>query len=264
MAQPPPTARSVEQLREAAASCQACDLWVEATQPVFGEGSEHSRMMLVGEQPGDQEDLQGKPFVGPAGRLLERGLDEAGIDRRRVYLTNAVKHFRWTRRGKRRLHEKPNAGQVRACRPWLEAEIEVVRPGIIVLLGATAAQSVMGPSFRVSKQHGEVLESPFGTPVVATVHPSSILRATHDARREARAAAVLAPDSRPLWTHRAPAMPVFRGMGGPLRLVDESLDLIVCLWVLEHLQGPAATLREVHRVLKPHGHFVFVTPNMRN
>src|SRR2546430_11823744 len=162
MAQPPPTARSIEQLREAAASCQACDLWIEATQTVFGEGSVHSRMMLVGEQPGDQEDLQGKPFVGPAGRLLERALDEAGIDRRRVYITNAVKHFRFTRRGKRRLHEKPNAGQIRACRPWLEAEIAVVKPGLIVLLGATAAQSVMGPAFRVSKQHGEGLGSPFG------------------------------------------------------------------------------------------------------
>ena len=185
MAQPPPTARSVQQLREAAASCQACDLWVEATQTVFGEGSEHSRMMLVGEQPGDQEDLQGKPFVGPAGRLLERALDEAGIDRRRVYITNAVKHFRFTRRGKRRLHEKPNAGQIRACRPWLDGEIEVVRPRIIVLLGATAAQAVMGPAFRVSKQRGEVLNSPVGLPVVATVHPSSILRAADDESREA-------------------------------------------------------------------------------
>ncbi|TMG14923.1 MAG: UdgX family uracil-DNA binding protein [Chloroflexi bacterium] len=185
MAQPPPTARSVQQLREAAASCQACDLWVEATQTVFGEGSEHSRMMLVGEQPGDQEDLQGKPFVGPAGRLLERALDEAGIDRRRVYITNAVKHFRFTRRGKRRLHEKPNAGQIRACRPWLDGEIEAVRPRIIVLLGATAAQAVMGPAFRVSKQRGEVLNSPAGVPVVATVHPSSILRAADDESREA-------------------------------------------------------------------------------
>ena len=185
MAQPPPTARSVQQLREAAASCQACDLWVEATQTVFGEGSEHSRMMLVGEQPGDQEDLQGKPFVGPAGRLLERALDEAGIDRRRVYITNAVKHFRFTRRGKRRLHEKPNASQIRACRPWLDGEIEAVRPRIIVLLGATAAQAVMGPAFRVSKQRGEVLNSPAGVPVVATVHPSSILRAADDKSREA-------------------------------------------------------------------------------
>jgi DNA polymerase len=175
----------VEQLREAAATCRACDLYLNATQTVFGEGQEHSRMMLIGEQPGDQEDLQGKPFVGPAGRLLEKALDEAGIDRRRVYVTNAVKHFRWTRRGKRRLHEKPNAGQVRACRPWLEAEIEVVKPRMLVLLGATAAQSVMGPAFRVSKQRGEVLESPFGVPVVATVHPSSILRATDDQSRDA-------------------------------------------------------------------------------
>jgi len=192
VAQPPPKARTVDELKSAAASCKGCDLWQNATQTVFGDGDEHARMMLVGEQPGDQEDLQGKPFVGPAGRLLERGLDEAGIDRRRVYLTNAVKHFRWTRRGKRRLHEKPNAGQVRACRPWLEAEIEVVRPGIIVLLGATAAQSVMGPSFRVSKQHGEVLESPFGTPVVATVHPSSILRATDEESREAAMSSFIA------------------------------------------------------------------------
>ncbi|TMG65067.1 MAG: UdgX family uracil-DNA binding protein [Chloroflexi bacterium] len=192
MAQPPPTARSVEQLREAAASCQACDLWVEATQTVFGEGSEHSRMMLVGEQPGDQEDLQGKPFVGPAGRLLERALDEAGIDRRRVYITNAVKHFRFTRRGKRRLHEKPNAGQIRACRPWLDGEIEVVRPRIIVLLGATAAQAVMGPAFRVSKQRGEVLNSPVGLPVVATVHPSSILRAADNESREAAMSSFIA------------------------------------------------------------------------
>src|SRR2546421_10425142 len=131
MAQPPPTARSVEQLREAAKSCQACDLWVEATQTVFGEGSEHSRMMLVGEQPGDQEDLQGKPFVGPAGRLLERALDEAGIARRPGYITNAGQHFRFTRRGKRRLHEKPNAGQIPACRPWAGGENEGGGPRVL-------------------------------------------------------------------------------------------------------------------------------------
>ena len=184
MAQPPPAPKDVGELKRAAASCRACDLWEAATQTVFGEGEEHARMMLIGEQPGDQEDLQGKPFVGPAGKLLERALDDAGIDRRRVYVTNAVKHFRFTQRGKRRLHEKPNAGQMRACRPWLEAEIEVVRPRLMVLLGATAAQSVMGPAFRVSKQRGEVLQSPFGIPVVATVHPSSILRATDDESRE--------------------------------------------------------------------------------
>ncbi len=191
-AQPPDNPRNVEELKEAAAACHGCDLWEQATQTVFGEGAEHSRMMLIGEQPGDQEDLQGKPFVGPAGRLLEKALDEAGIDRRRVYVTNAVKHFRWTRRGKRRLHEKPNAGQVRACRPWLEAEIEVVKPRMLVLLGATAAQSVMGPAFRVSKQRGEVLESTFGISVLATVHPSSILRATDDESRDAAMASLIA------------------------------------------------------------------------
>jgi uracil-DNA glycosylase len=185
MAQPPPKARNVEELRAAAASCHGCDLYRDATQTVFGEGAERSRLMLIGEQPGDQEDLQGRPFVGPAGRLLEKALDEAGIDRRRVYVTNAVKHFRFTLRGKRRLHEKPNATQVRACRPWLESEIEVVRPGMLVLLGATAAQSVMGPDFRVSKQRGEVMQSSFGIPTLATVHPSSILRATDAESREA-------------------------------------------------------------------------------
>jgi uracil-DNA glycosylase len=185
VAEPPEKARNVEQLREAAMTCRGCNLYENATQTVFGEGDEHARLMLIGEQPGDQEDLQGKPFVGPAGRLLERALEEAGIDRKRVYLTNAVKHFRWTRRGKRRLHEKPNAAQVRACRPWLEAEIAVVRPRMLVLLGATAAQSVMGPAFRVSRQRGEVLASPYGVPVVATVHPSSILRAIDEESRDA-------------------------------------------------------------------------------
>lgn len=191
MAQPPPT-RNLEQLKEAAAGCQACDLWENATQTVFGEGQDHARVMLVGEQPGDQEDLQGKPFVGPAGRLLEKALEEAGIDRRRVYVTNAVKHFRWTRRGKRRLHEKPNAGQIRACRPWLEAEIQAVRPKLIVLMGATAAQSVMGPAFRVSKQRGQVLPSPYGVPVIGTVHPSSILRAPDEEAREIALASFIA------------------------------------------------------------------------
>jgi DNA polymerase len=183
MAQPPPRASGLEELREAAASCQACDLWREATQTVFGEGAERAKLMLIGEQPGDQEDIQGHPFVGPAGQLLDRALEQAGIDRGRVYVTNAVKHFRWVRRGKRRLHEKPNAQQVRACRPWLEAEVETVKPQLLVLLGATAAQSVMGPDFRVSKQRGEVLPSPLGIPAVATVHPSSILRAVDDASR---------------------------------------------------------------------------------
>jgi uracil-DNA glycosylase len=192
VAEPPPHARTVAQLAAAAATCRACDLWKDATQTVFGEGPERARLMLVGEQPGDQEDRQGHPFVGPAGRVLEQALDEAGINRGRVYLTNAVKHFRWTRRGKRRLHEKPNAAQVRACRPWLEAEVAAVRPALIVLLGATAAQSVMGPSFRVSKQHGVVLESPLGVRVLATVHPSSILRATDSASRDAAMSSFIA------------------------------------------------------------------------
>jgi uracil-DNA glycosylase len=191
-AEPPPHPRSVEQLKEAAASCRACDLWEHATQTVFGEGREGSKLMLVGEQPGDQEDLQGRPFVGPAGRLLEKALEEAGIDRRRVYVTNAVKHFRWTRRGKRRLHEKPNAAQVRACRPWLDAELAVVRPGIVVLMGATAAQTVMGPAFRVSKDRGRVISSPLGVPVLATVHPSSILRATDEESRDVALASFIA------------------------------------------------------------------------
>src|SRR3981189_29330 len=184
MAQPPPQPRSVTELREAAAGCRACDLWEKATQTVFGEGAASARMMLVGEQPGDREDLEGKPFVEPAGRILDESLHAAGIDRSRVYVTNAVKHFRFTQRGKRRLHEKPNAHQIRACRPWLESEISVVKPRIVVLLGATAAQSVMGPGFRVSRQRGEVMASPLGLPVLATVHPSSILRATDDASRD--------------------------------------------------------------------------------
>jgi DNA polymerase len=192
MAQPPRPPGSLAELREAAAGCRACDLWKDATQTVFGEGSQRARMMLVGEQPGDHEDIEGKPFVGPAGRLLDRAFEEVGIDRRSVYLTNAVKHFRWTRRGKRRLHEKPNAQQIRACRPWLESEIAVVKPRILVLLGATAAQSVMGPSFRVSRQRGEVLASPLGVPVLATVHPSSILRATDGASRDVAMASFVA------------------------------------------------------------------------
>lgn len=192
MAEPYSAARDLAGLRAAAASCRACDLWRDATQTVFGSGAERARVMLVGEQPGDQEDLAGEPFVGPAGRLLDRALEQAGIDRSRAYLTNAVKHFRWVRRGKRRLHEKPNAHQVQACRPWLEAELAAVRPRLIVLLGATAAQSVMGPAFRVTRQRGEVMASPLGVPIMATVHPSSILRAAGDESREAAMAAFVA------------------------------------------------------------------------
>jgi uracil-DNA glycosylase len=183
-----PTHMTIENLRDAAAGCRACELWEKATQTVFGEGSARARLMLVGEQPGDREDIEGHPFVGPAGRILDEVLEAAGISRSRVYLTNAVKHFRWERRGKRRLHSKPAAIHIRACRPWLEAEIEAVRPRLLVLLGATAAQSVMGASFKVTKRRGEVLESPLGVSVLATVHPSSVLRSPDDAaRREAMA-----------------------------------------------------------------------------
>lgn len=192
MAQLLPAPRDLAGLREAAASCRACDLWRDATQTVFGQGADHARVMLVGEQPGDQEDLAGEPFVGPAGRLLDTALQQAGIDRSKAYVTNAVKHFRWVRRGKRRLHERPNAHQMRACWPWLEAEIAAIRPRLIVLLGATAAQSVMGPAFRVTRQRGHVMPSPVGIPIMATVHPSSILRASDDASREAAMASFVA------------------------------------------------------------------------
>src|SRR6266550_2355609 len=179
-----PEQLTIESLREAAAGCKACELWEIGTQTVFGEGKENARLMLVGEQPGDREDVEGHPFVGPAGRILDEGLEAAGIPRANVYVTNAVKHFRWERRGKRRLHSKPLQVHVRACRPWLKAEIEVVRPRLLVLLGATAAQSVMGTTFRVTQQRGEVLASPLGVPVLATVHPSSVLRSPDDAARK--------------------------------------------------------------------------------
>jgi DNA polymerase len=183
---PIPEQLSIEALRDAAAGCKACDLWENATQTVFGEGNEGARLMLVGEQPGDREDVEGMPFVGPAGRILDEALEAARISRGEVYLTNAVKHFRWERRGKRRLHLKPSQVHVRACRPWLTAELETVRPRLVVLLGATAAQSVMGATFKVTQQRGKVLASPLGVPVLATVHPSSILRSPDDkARREA-------------------------------------------------------------------------------
>ena len=182
---------SLESLRKAAADCRGCDLWRIGTQTVFGEGRPRAKVMMVGEQPGDSEDVEGRPFVGPAGRVLDEALDSAGLERSAVYLTNAVKHFRWKKSGKRRLHEKPNAAQVRACRPWLQAELAVIQPRVMVLLGATAAQSVMGPSFKVTQQRGQVLDSPLGVPVVATVHPSSILRSPDDqSRHEAMAAFV--------------------------------------------------------------------------
>jgi uracil-DNA glycosylase family protein len=174
-----PTLRS---LTEAAARCEGCDLFRDATQTVFGEGTPDAHMMLVGEQPGDREDLEGTPFVGPAGAVLDRALDDAGIDRAEVYVTNAVKHFKWRPRGKRRIHRKPDLAEIAACRPWLEAEIEQVRPWVLVCLGATAAQSLLGRDFRVTKQRGTFVESDLAPAVTATVHPSSILRADDEAR----------------------------------------------------------------------------------
>jgi uracil-DNA glycosylase len=172
-----PESRTLSELREAAQHCHGCDLWRNATQTVFGEGSEDAELMFVGEQPGDQEDKEGRPFIGPAGRMLDRALEEAGIDRTRVYVTNAVKHFKWQPRGKRRIHQKPNWAEMTACRPWLEAEIEAVEPRALVLLGAVAAQTLLGRDFRVTKQRGELIEAPWAPYVTATIHPSAILRA---------------------------------------------------------------------------------------
>lgn len=170
-------------LREAAAACKGCDLWKRGTQTVFGEGSTNARVLMVGEQPGDKEDLQGRPFVGPAGAILDKALAEAGIDRNEVYVTNIVKHFKWEQRGKRRIHKKPNALEISACRPWLDAEIEVTRPSVVVLLGASAAQGLLGRDFRVSQRRGEWVPSSIAPAVMATVHPSSILRAPDDDTR---------------------------------------------------------------------------------
>jgi uracil-DNA glycosylase len=184
-----PERLTLERLREAAAGCRGCRLWERGTQTVFGEGARDAGVMLVGEQPGDQEDLAGKPFVGPAGRILDQALEEAGIDRRQAYVTNVVKHFKWQPRGKRRIHQKPNWAETAACMPWLEAELEIVEPDVLVCLGATAAQALIGRDFRVSRQRGELVESPLARYVLATVHPSSILRQRDDASREAEYAA---------------------------------------------------------------------------
>jgi uracil-DNA glycosylase len=173
---PVPDTSSLITVAKVARSCTACPLYRDATQTVFGEGPKNARLMLLGEQPGDQEDLAGKPFVGPAGKLLDRALDEAGIDRNEVYVTNTVKHFKWEPRGKRRIHQKPNSREIAACRPWLEAELRLVRPKLLVCLGATAAQSILGPSFRVTRERGQVLASELAPRVLATVHPSSLLR----------------------------------------------------------------------------------------
>jgi uracil-DNA glycosylase len=182
-----PDRPTLPSVRQAAEGCQACPLWRNATQTVFGEGRAGSVVMLVGEQPGDREDVEGRPFVGPAGRLLDGALEEAGIDRRQVYVTNVVKHFKWTPapRGKRRIHKKPNSEEIGACRPWLQTEIELVRPQVLVCLGATAAQALLGRDFRVTQQRGEFLEGTDLAPLVtATVHPSSILRAPDEETRE--------------------------------------------------------------------------------
>lgn len=184
-----PAHPTLPSLKMAAEHCEACDLYQRATQTVFGEGPKGARVVLVGEQPGDREDREGHPFVGPAGGLLDKALAEAGIDRSQVYITNVVKHFKWTETGgKRRLHAKPNAGEIRACRPWLDAELEVLKPKVVVCLGATAAQALLGRQFRLTQHRGEFVESPLAPFVIATVHPSSILRAPdEEARHEAYA-----------------------------------------------------------------------------
>ena len=180
-----PDRPTLDRLRERAAGCRACRLWGPATQTVFGEGRQSAKVIMVGEQPGDREDLAGRPFVGPAGKLLDRALGEAGIDRTDVYVTNAVKHFKFDRRGKRRIHKKPAADEIAACAPWLEAEVSLIRPNVIVALGATAAQALLGRQFRVTRSRGEFFPSALGAEVTATVHPSSILRAPdEETRRE--------------------------------------------------------------------------------
>jgi uracil-DNA glycosylase family protein len=177
-----PERLSLSSLREAAAGCRGCHLWQVGTQTVFGEGSRSADVMFVGEQPGDQEDRAGRPFVGPAGRLLDEALVEAGIDREKSYVSNAVKHFKWQARGRRRIHQKPSWAEMTACRPWLEAELAVVKPRVLVLLGATAAQSLLGREFRVTQSRGKLLESELAEFVTATVHPSSILRGEPEER----------------------------------------------------------------------------------
>ena len=180
-----PERPSLPKLRAAATHCKACDLWERGTQTVFGEGGAHAQVVFVGEQPGNDEDLAGRPFVGPAGKLLDRALEAAGIDRTQVYVTNVVKHFKWVPQGKRRIHQKPNSREIAACRPWLDAEIDVVKPKVVVCLGATAAQALLGAKFRVSQQRGQLVPSPLAPHVLATVHPSAILRAPDDESRHA-------------------------------------------------------------------------------
>ncbi len=178
-----PARPSIKSLARAAAVCRACELYRNATQTVFGEGAPDAEVMLVGEEPGDKEDKAGHPFVGPAGKLLDKALIEAGIDREKVYITNAVKHFKWEPRGKIRIHKKPNSSEIKACRPWLDAEIAVLHPRVIVLMGSTAAQAMLGRDFKVTRHRGEFLESPHAQYVTATIHPSAILRAPDDESR---------------------------------------------------------------------------------
>jgi DNA polymerase len=180
----PPATESLEKLRAVAAECRACDLWRSGTQTVFGEGRRQAEVMMVGEQPGDREDIEGRPFVGPAGGVLDKALEQVGIDRDLVYVTNVVKHFKWRPRGKRRIHQKPNIEEIRACRPWLDSELAAVKPRVLVCLGSVAAQGLLGREFRVTRERGRFVESPLAERVMATVHPSSILRAgDDDARR---------------------------------------------------------------------------------
>jgi uracil-DNA glycosylase len=187
-----PDRPTLKKLREAAAGCKACPLWETGTQTVFGEGAAKADVVFVGEQPGDREDLAGRPFVGPAGAILDKALDEAGVDRARVFVTNVVKHFKWRPSGKRRLHERPNQAEIRACRPWLDLEREIVRPDLLVALGATAAQAIIGRNFKITEQRGELLPSPDGgPPVLATFHPSAILRARTPEDRERMLAALV-------------------------------------------------------------------------
>ena len=178
-----PAEAGLKALREIAADCKACPLWKTGTQTVFGEGPAKAKVIFVGEQPGDREDKTGHPFVGPAGGVLDKALEKAGIDRTQVYVTNVVKHFKWVPRGKKRIHAKPSASEVKACRPWLNAEIDRIKPQVLVCLGATAGQALLGSKFRVSEQRGQIIESPLAPKVIATVHPSSLLRIEDDDER---------------------------------------------------------------------------------
>src|SRR5436189_5498660 len=181
----PPDTTSWSAVRAAAKDCEACHLFERATQTVFGEGPKGATMMLVGEQPGDYEDVAGKPFVGPAGKIMDQALEEAGIDRTKVYVTNAVKHFKWKPRGKRRIHEKPRISEIMACEPWLRAEIKLIEPRILVCLGSTAAQTLLGKDFRVTQMRGKWIDSPIAEKVMATIHPSAILRTEGELREQA-------------------------------------------------------------------------------